>query len=53
MIKATEEEKGEYRKMSKRVNEFYGRGRGMNLQSLTRFDEEKGEWKPVLKRKWY
>ena len=45
--------KGKYKKMSASVNRFYARKAELNLPGLARFDEPKGKWKPVLKRKWY
>jgi len=53
MIEVTDEDKSEYKKLSRRINKFYADGSNINLHGLSRFDEEKGEWKPVLKRKLY
>jgi len=43
----------DYKKLSRSINRFYGQKHSMNLPGLARYDEPKGKWKPVLKRKWY
>jgi len=49
----SEIKRGHYKKWKKRFNTFYAKGKKMNLQSMSRFDEKKKKWVPVLKRKWY